>query len=823
MSRVNFYKLLELKINPPESNPQVIAAAIKRKQAEWSRLRNHPTKGTLARQYISLLTEIRKVMGDSELRASEARAALDLLKKKLEAKFVAIDKHIQLLGSKGDLDEGDINRLSGFHKIKPNIIQRRADLWRKKNGNPLAIHLSRILIQEKPVEKTVSKIAAQFETTSDNVQAVLKNLQNERSDEIEAYINIQIRKGFMAQSEISSLADIYSIDQGDILRRIRCPIKKETDADTENTYQIDSTVEQFIDENLKIVEQDSLYSFLGLFPGSTLEALQAKAIEKEQAIRKIAQKDAVVTASAVLAGQCISLFKTDESRYAYDLSRARSLLKRLNLEIDLAARGNVICIEHYHHLLRKAISFGTPPDKARQHIIDYCQSKKWQVDLPKKKINLKRYSRVALITLSVVLIAGSIFWYFYFSGQRREEDYLRTVASAGEKATLEAQIRVFENYLARIDDDAMRERATTNIDSLKKRIVQRDFKLVDEKADKLYPAKRYEEIDTLYEQFLSRHGGSAWADPILKKRTAIPALIDERDYQNLVAMQGGEPEQIAHAGTAYLRNHPVGRFVAQTKRIVKNSETPYYRNVVKSLKECEQQEDWNQCILLCSRYIEVYRDSTSALKLKAKRDQYQINLQNSALLQTLIDRAGGPDASPETIRDVFKDFLRKSPNSPTAPLVRSELAKINLQLGHQSAQFELEKLKRLFSQKGSRFAVHKNETFRDSRTKLTWPLLDSQMLTGKCMRYDEAIRHVKNMQLGGYNDWRLPTAKELLTLFKGPSPFPGSYSKWYWSSDSYKRYSGEWIIRVDVVKPGPGPTKHQQDSKECGWFRVVRP
>ncbi|GEM_PF-682350 len=822
MSRVNFYQLLELKINPPESNPQVIAAAIKRKQAEWSRLRNHPTKGTLARQNISLLTEIRKVMSDSELRTSEARAALDLLKKKLEAKFIAIDKHIQLLGSKGDLDEDDIDRLATFHKVKPTIVQRRADRWRKKKGAPLAIHLSRLLIHEKPDEKTVSKIAAQFGTTSDNVQAVLKKLQDERSAEIEAYINIQIRKGFMAQNEISNLAAIYSIDQGDILRRVRCPIKKEAEVDTETSYQIDSTVEQFINENLKIVEQDSLYSFLGLFPGSTLEALQAKSIEKEQAIRKIAQKDAVVTASAVLAGQCISLFKTDENRYAYDLSRARAMLKRLNYEIDLAAQQNVICTEHYHHLLRKAISFGTPPDKARQHIIDYCQSKKWQVDLPKKKLNLKRYSKVALITLSVVLITGSIFWYFYFSAQRREEDYLRTVTEAREKASLEAQIRVFESYMARIDDDKMREQARTNIDSIRKRIVQRDFKLVEANAEKLHAEKRYEEIDALYGNFLSRHADTAWADPILQKRAAIPPLIDDRDYQNIVALQGGEPEEIAHAGIAYLRNHPDGQFVSQTNRIIKNAEKPYFRNVVKALQQCERQKDWDRCIQLCNRYIDVYRDSTPALKLKEKRDRYQINLQNDTILQTLIARAGGPDAPPARIRDTFNHFLLESPNSPAAQLVRGELARINLQLGHQAAQGELEKLKRLFGQKGSRFTVHKSETFRDSKTGLTWALLDSQMSTGKCMTYNEAIRHIKTMKLGGYNDWRLPTAKELLTLFKGPSPFPGVYSAWYWSSDSYKRYSGKWIIRVDVVKAAPAPAKHQQDSKECGWFRAVR-
>ena len=240
MSRVNFYQLLDLKINPPESDPEVIESAIKRKQAEWSRLRNHPTKGTQARQFISLLNEIRKTMADPTLREKEARNAVELLKKKLETKFKSIDNHVFLFCSKGDITDEEITRLSEFHRVKPQIIQRRVDRWRKKHGHALEIHLAHLLINGRPDEKTIGKIASQFQTTPEAVHEVLNKLLNERSIELEAYINIQIRKGFMSEKEISSLAEIYTLDQGDILRRVRCPIKKKSPSDDEHAYRIDS-------------------------------------------------------------------------------------------------------------------------------------------------------------------------------------------------------------------------------------------------------------------------------------------------------------------------------------------------------------------------------------------------------------------------------------------------------------------------------------------------------------------------------------------------------------------------------------------------------
>lgn len=824
MSRVNFYQLLELKINPPESNPEVIEAAIKRKQSEWSRLRNHPTKGTQARQYISLLTDIRKTMGDPESRKNEARNALELLKKKLESKFQNIDSHVFLLGSKGEIYEEEIKQLAEFHKVKPQIIQRRVDRWRKKHGHPIAVHLNHLLISERPDDKAVEKIASQFETTVDTVRKILKNLLKERSDELDAYINIQIRKGFMAEKEISTLSEIYALDQGEILRRVRCPIKKGTQTDSDHdAYQIDTTVEQVINENLKIVEQESLYSFLSLFPGSTLETLQKKAVEKEKEIRKIAQKDAFVTASGVLAGQCISIFKSDESRYAYDLSRARSLLKNLNKDIGLAVNQNSIRLEYYHHLLRKAVSFGTIPDEARQHILTYCNSKGWDVELPKKKRNLKRYVRLALVTSTLFVLSLAVFWYFYFSNQRLEEEYLRTVKNAGSLPSLEEQITVFETYLAQSDKDEYRERASKHIESLQKRLAQKNYHDTVNAAEALYAQKRYEEAGDLFKQFLSKFGSSAWAGDIRTKADEIPGLIDKRDYQRISDMPLDNPEAVAHAGAAYLRQHPEGRYIAEVQNILKKVEVPYYQAVEKALPQCEKQGDWGECIRLCSRYIAVYRDSRYALSFKEKRDGYQIRLQNNAIIDELFAKAGGKDAEPEHVRTVFENFLRTSSNSPAAPLVQSELAKIQEQLVQRESQQEKARLDLEFGKKGSRFVLKKEEAFYDTKSGLTWMLLDSRMLSGRCMTYVEARRYVKAMKLGGYSDWRLPKAKELTGLLSAPSPFPGASSEWYWSSDSFKRYSGGWIILVDVVSPLPKPMISKQDSNSCGWFRAVRP
>lgn len=65
MNRDNYYLILELSINPPETDSNKIETAIQAKQAAWSRLRNHPTKGRQAQQYLGWLSDIKRVMLNS--------------------------------------------------------------------------------------------------------------------------------------------------------------------------------------------------------------------------------------------------------------------------------------------------------------------------------------------------------------------------------------------------------------------------------------------------------------------------------------------------------------------------------------------------------------------------------------------------------------------------------------------------------------------------------------------------------------------------------------------------------------------------------------
>jgi hypothetical protein len=97
--------------------------------------------------------------------------------------------------------------------------------------------------------------------------------------------------------------------------------------------------------------------------------------------------------------------------------------------------------------------------------------------------------------------------------------------------------------------------------------------------------------------------------------------------------------------------------------------------------------------------------------------------------------------------------------------------------------------------------------FTDPSSGLMW--VRNGNFSNKKLKWDDAIGHVKNLNYGGYRDWRLPTKEELEAFSKLNGE--NSYSEWfnangfnsvqsgyYWSSNTHVNYTNSaWIVNMD--------------------------
>lgn len=104
------------------------------------------------------------------------------------------------------------------------------------------------------------------------------------------------------------------------------------------------------------------------------------------------------------------------------------------------------------------------------------------------------------------------------------------------------------------------------------------------------------------------------------------------------------------------------------------------------------------------------------------------------------------------------------------------------------------------------FSDNLDGTVTDKVTGLMWQKQD-----GGEMTYDQAVSYVKTVFLGGYSDWRLPTARELFSInnFDRVNPalpvgyFTTTEAEYWWSSE--KRADDPRYVWVINAGGGSGP------------------
>lgn len=109
MQRENYFIILGL--DPKTSDIDLINKTILRKQSEWSKDRNNPSKTLAANQYLSLIQDMKAVMLNTSSRANEAREATLLLTAKKRQAINELSERLEILIVDGKISNSALKDL----------------------------------------------------------------------------------------------------------------------------------------------------------------------------------------------------------------------------------------------------------------------------------------------------------------------------------------------------------------------------------------------------------------------------------------------------------------------------------------------------------------------------------------------------------------------------------------------------------------------------------------------------------------------------------------------------------------------------------------
>jgi hypothetical protein len=687
MERENYYLLLELPVDPPEQDLKVIGAALKEKQAKWSRLRNHPTKSTEAKRYIGMLPDMKRVFSNPKLRMAEAEAAREKLKASETRKDEQVDGHIRLLMAKGKITPKEITELARIDDVDETFVQERV----QKNEVIFKIdaEIENLLRRGKESDKAIKALAKKLAISPDKIRERIRKKKDERFLEIDRYLlQIGEKRGFVTEGAITKLSRIYNIKESKILERLECPIKKDSEAKVRRPKPLDTSLVKHINDNLKIVGASSLYEFLDMPVNAPLEILQEVARDKEMEIRRQGKKDAVTTASGALAGHCIVIFRSPKSRNAYDMTRNLTKLAEFNQAIRVAAIGGKIKSEAFEILVREAMRIGMDFEEAIEYIKEYCHKEKWSIEenvplitrKPGKIVIKERWTvelntkspafwgavAAALLVVIAAVYAGA-FAMNMLKAARIRSAYTGVQEQFRSDIPLEQKRKLLNNFISRYGQTEYASQARGSLKDLNRQMEKRDYEATMADVEKLFEAGQYEEAGKALDWYLDKYRNGLHAAEVKKAKEKIPALIDDRDFQQMrTAAESGDYAQKIEAYNRYVRMHPEGRHIDEVRSLIIQLVDAYYRQLKQNLAGCEARREWVQCIQLVDAFIARFAGTQQAEEVKGLRIKYQKRQQYEADLAAL-DKAAQEQLAMfdfDRAKQVYVSYLEANPEAP---------------------------------------------------------------------------------------------------------------------------------------------------------------
>ncbi len=779
MQRENYYIILELSVDPPENDREVIEKAIQNKKIEWSRLRNHPTKGLQIQKYINMIPDIQFVMQDDKLRAEEALAAAEFIESGRENKISEIDSHIDILMGKGYISKEDIIRLAEIHGLSQGDIN----------------------------ERIASK----------------KNAKYVRVDQ---FINLRMGKGYISEDEVIKIAKKNGMTPEEIRNRIRCPIvKDDKDIDHLKIQPLDKSIEKAITDNLKVVGKTSLYNFLGLAETCELKQLQEKAGKKKKELATIGKKDAVLTASVTLAGQCQTIFKTNETRIAYDVSLARAKLAALDSDINIAAINKKIRHEYFDALINKAMEYGMDKDEASSYIQTYCQNKKYRIEKKPEKKRFRLMIAAASVLLVLIIVAGFMAFSKIHHRNVIESEYQDLIKKVDAERAPDQKLLLLKKYVTTNANSEYAADARNRISQIELQINSTEFGKILQQADQLVQAQKLDEGFTLLNQALEKTSEPENKKIISQRIKNVSELIEKRDFEELSAVSlKGDADQKIEIYKKYLTTHPNGKNKAEVQALIDKMSDEYFIYVSKTLASYEQSEQWEDCARLCQSYIDIY-DNSHSDQLKQLIPKYQENIRNEKIYDALVDKVNRLGTDYKAAIQIFKDYLAAYPKTSITEKINKNIDRLNGLMSVQNSNQAAYNLRLQFAKTKGRFVEKPEGVIVDTKTGLMWCMLDSTIIKpGVCFTYEEGKSYTEVLTTGGFSDWRLPTPQELAEIYKTDPAFPATGKTSYWTSESYSGYSDGWQIQVTTFSSED--SIHWETAKknalECGVVRPVR-
>jgi hypothetical protein len=300
-----------------------------------------------------------------------------------------------------------------------------------------------------------------------------------------------------------------------------------------------------------------------------------------------------------------------------------------------------------------------------------------------KQDQMGRTSKL-LIALGVVIVFAIVVtgsgWLLKKRQINRRYDQL--IEDLAVTKALDAQIVMLMQYIKAYPEDAHRSELEARLKETNAEIEKRDYENTILAVNGLTIDEDYEKKAlSLYTAFLRKFPQSPYTAQINEAIGGIRNLLGTAQFEDLKNVTATDFLERFSAYRDYLEQFPEGSEREAVDRMITDLTQEYYRAIEKQTATCDDQENWDDCIAECDRFLSAFTSGTLVEKVKTLRT----TLQDKKEVTDLIAQSALVADDYAKAKKIYVDYLEKRPATSQKEVIVARIDALNADIARQNA------------------------------------------------------------------------------------------------------------------------------------------
>jgi DNA-binding ferritin-like protein (Dps family) len=284
---------------------------------------------------------------------------------------------------------------------------------------------------------------------------------------------------------------------------------------------------------------------------------------------------------------------------------------------------------------------------------------------------------LAAVLAMLILCVGAVFGLRILKARQVENEYTQVLAQVEEIDDPQTKIELLYDFIDNHEEGDHSRAAEDMINKINAAVEKRDFERIVKQVEQLPIDEHYAQAATeIYSSFLEQYPESEYSNKIESKILKIPDLIDNVDFKKVQKAAQLDYENRIATYLDYLVKHPTGRHRSKVEALIADMSQEYYSYLDKEIPRCNQQKNWDRCLVLCENFLNYFKNHHLAYEIEDLKAVME-DKKNVAALMKRVRLLGN---QPAEAKKLLTSYLEENPGTTQAGRIKATLSKIQRNL-----------------------------------------------------------------------------------------------------------------------------------------------